>query len=45
MNTVLIIVKILFYSTASLFLLVKAQCDIEYRARQRKRWNEEDKNK
>lgn len=45
MNTVLIIAKISFYLMASLFLLLKAHYDIEYRNRQRERWNEEDKNK
>ena len=45
MNTVLIIAKIFFYLMASFFLLVKAQCDIEYMNRKRERWNEEDKNK
>ena len=42
MNTVLTIAKIMFYLAAGTFLSLKVLMDVEYRGRQRKRWEKED---
>ena len=45
MNIVVAIAKIMFYLAAGTFLSLKVLMDVEYRERQRKRWEKEDAKK